>query len=123
MSLIKGKVLSCKTSCEKIQYFTLCPCEWSIDKCSEYFEVSQYLIQKSRDFAKENGVLSLPLQKRGKSVGHEMKKEVVLFDEDDKIFRIMPGEKDYVSIGRNGIYINKKDSFLQTSRSCTLFSN
>ena len=44
MSLIKGKVLSCKTSCEKIQYLTLCPCEWSIDKCSEYFQVSQYLI-------------------------------------------------------------------------------
>ena len=27
MSLIKGKVLSCKTSCEKIQDLTLCPCE------------------------------------------------------------------------------------------------
>ena len=34
MSLIKGKVLSCKTSHEKIQYLTPCPCEWSIDKCS-----------------------------------------------------------------------------------------
>ena len=44
MSLIKEKVLTCKTSCEKIQYLTLCPCEWSIDKCSEYFQVSQYLI-------------------------------------------------------------------------------
>ena len=66
MSLIKGKALSCKTSREKIQYLTLCPCEWSIDKCSEYFQVSQYLIRKSRDFAKENGVLSLPLQKKGK---------------------------------------------------------
>ena len=68
MSLIKGKVLSCKTSREKIQYLTLCPCEWSIDKCSEYFQVSQYLIRKSRDFARENSVLSLPLQKKGKSV-------------------------------------------------------
>ena len=27
MSLIKGKVLSCKTSHKKIQYLTLCPCE------------------------------------------------------------------------------------------------
>ena len=33
MSLIKRKVSSCKTSREKIKYFTLCPCEWSIDKC------------------------------------------------------------------------------------------
>ena len=42
MSLIKGKFLSCKTSREKILYLTLCPCEWPIDKCSDYFQVSQY---------------------------------------------------------------------------------
>ena len=121
MSLIIVKVLSCKTSRVKIQYLTLCPCEWSIDKCSEYFQVSQYLIEKSRDFAKENGVLSLPLQKKEKSVSHKMKEEIVSFYEDDEISRIMPGKKEYVSIGRNTI--NKKDSFLQTSRSCTLFSS
>ena len=80
---------------------SLCPCEWPIDKCSEYFQVSQDLIQKSRDFAKENGVLSLPLQKKGKSVSHEMKEEIVLFYENDEISRIMPGKKDYISIGRN----------------------
>ena len=101
MSLIKGKVLSCKTYREKIQYLSLRPCEWSIDKCSEYFQVSQYLIQKSRDFAKGNGVLYLTLQKKDKSVSHEMKEEIVLFYEDDKISRIIPRKKDYVSIGRN----------------------
>ena len=52
MGLMKVKVLSCKTQ-EKIQHLTLCPCEWSINKCSDYFQVSQYLIQKSRDFAKK----------------------------------------------------------------------
>ena len=103
MCLIKGKVLSCKTSREKIQYLTLCPCEWSIDKCSEYFQVSKYLIPKSRDFARENSVLSMPLQKKGKSVSQKMKEEIVSFYEDDKISRIMPEKKDYtfVSIGRN----------------------
>ena len=35
------------------------------------------------------------------SASHEMKEEIVSFYEDDKIFRIMPGKKDYVSIGRN----------------------
>ena len=70
MSLIKGKVLSCKTSREKIQYLT-------------------------------HGALSLPLQKKGKSVSHEMKEEIVLFYENDEISRIMPGKKDYISIGRN----------------------
>ena len=42
--LIRGKVLRCKTSSKKIEYLTMCPCEWSIDKCSDYFQVSQYLI-------------------------------------------------------------------------------
>ena len=109
MCLIKGKVLSCKTSREKIQYLTLCPCEWSIDKCSEYFQVSQYLIQKSRDFAKGNGVLYFALQKKEKSVSHEMKEEIVSFYEDEKISRIIPRKKDYVSIGRN---IHKQKSLL-----------
>ena len=35
------------------------------------------------------------------SASHEIKEEIVSFYEDDKIFRIMPGKKDYVSIGRN----------------------
>ena len=30
-----------------------------------------------------------------------MKEEIVSFYEDDEISRIMPGKKDYVSIGRN----------------------
>ena len=91
--------MRCKTSCDKIQYLTLCPWEWSINKCSDYFQVSQHLTRKSRDFAK---------------------KMVVLFNEDDKISRIMPGKKDFVSTGRN---IHKQKHLLQTSRSCTLFSS
>ena len=42
MSLIKGKFFSCKTSREKVLYLTLHPCECPIDKCSDYFQVSQY---------------------------------------------------------------------------------
>ena len=38
-----------------------------------------------------------------------MKEEIVSFYEDDKISRIMPGKKDYVSIGRN---IHKQKRFL-----------
>ena len=73
MGSIKEKVSSCNTSREKIQYLTLCPCEWSIEKCSDYFQVSQYLILRARDAAKENGVLSLPLQKKGRSVSNDTK--------------------------------------------------
>ena len=43
----------------------------------------------------------MPLQKKQKSVSHELKEERVSFYEDDKVSRIIPGKKDYVSIGRN----------------------
>ena len=120
MSLMKGKVLSYKTFCENIQHLTLCLCEWSIDKCSNYFQVFQYLIRKSRDYAKENGVLSLPLQKKGKSVSNEIKEDIYLFYENDEISRIMPDKKDLVSIGRN---IHKQKRLLANLKSCTLFSS
>ena len=84
---------------------------------SKYFTIFN---SKFRRFCQRNVVLSLPSQKKGKSVSHEMKEEIVSFYEDDEISRIMPGKKEYVSIGRN---IHKKDSFLLTSRSCTLFSS
>ena len=58
MSLIIGK-----TSRKKTQYLTLCPREWSIDKCSDYFQVSQYLIRKSRDFANKKWCFILAIAK------------------------------------------------------------
>ena len=82
--------------------------EWSVDKCNDYFQVSQYLIWKSRDFAKENGALSLPLQKKGKSVSNQFKEEIVLF------YEVTWSPENCRA---------KKESFLQTSRSCTLFSS
>ena len=60
MCLIKGKVLSCKTSCEKIQYLTLFP-----SQLINVVTIPRF-IQKSTGFAKENGVLSLTLQKKRK---------------------------------------------------------
>ena len=41
------------------------------------------------------------MQKKGKSVSNEIKEEIVLFYEDGKTSRIIPGNKDFVSIGRN----------------------
>ena len=35
VSLIKVNILSCKTSCEKIKYLTLCPCEWQTFQVQE----------------------------------------------------------------------------------------
>ena len=100
MSLIKGKVLSCKTSHEKIQYLTPCPCEWSIDKCS----ISKFDNSKIQRFRQRKWCFIRAIANEreiNQSASHEMKEEIVSFYEDDKIFRIMPGKKDYVSIGRN----------------------
>ena len=73
---------------------------------SKYFTIFN---SKFRRFCQRNGVLSLPSQKKGKSVSHKMKEEIVSFYEDDEISRIMPGKKDYFSIGR---YIHKQKRLL-----------
>ena len=101
MSLIKEKVVNSSSYREKIQYLTLCPNEWSIEKASRYFEVSQYMIRKARDFVKENGILTLPSQKKGKSLQTDVEETIRIHYEDDEISRLMPGQKDFVSISRN----------------------
>lgn len=65
MRIIKEKVTNSGSYCEEIQYLPLCPNEWSMEKASRYFQVSQYLIRKARDLTTEYGILTLPSQKRG----------------------------------------------------------
>jgi len=80
---------------------TLCPPDWSIQRASKYFEVSNYLIRKSKALVKENGILSMPNLKRGKQLTKETLNLVVCFFESNENSRQMPGMKDFVSISRN----------------------
>ena len=84
----------------KIQILTLTPESWSRKYASEYFEVSEYLIRIARTLKKYQGILAVPLNKIGKILPNDVIQLVELFYQDDEYSRLMPGKKDYVSVGK-----------------------
>ena len=86
---------------EIVQILTLAPASWSRNKIAETFQVSEYMVRKARTLAKEEGICSLPDPGAGKKLPSKTIKCVQDFYEDDEFSRIMPGAKDFVSIGKN----------------------
>ena len=84
-----------------IQILTIAPQSWSRSKVANFFNVSEYLVCKSRKLAETKGILESPDSKKGKTISEEVRQSVLLFYEDDEYSRLMPGTKDYVSISRN----------------------
>lgn len=100
MFLLKEKIQTSKRS-ETIKLLTLAPDSWSRKYAAEFFHVSEYLVRTARALKKEKGILAEPDPQKGKSLSKEVEDVVKLFYEDDEYSRIMPGKKDFVSIGRN----------------------
>ena len=103
LELMKEK-LSDKTlkTSRVVQILTIAPQSWSCAKIAEYFNVSAYLVCESRNLAKMKGILECPDRKKGgNAITEEVRQSVLLFFEDDEYSRLMPGTKDYVSVGRN----------------------
>ena len=71
-----------------------------IKKCAEYFETTAFTVWAVRKLAKEEGILFLQTLKEA---GNFQVPQPFhnLFYHDDEYSRVMPGQKDYVSIGRN----------------------
>ena len=61
---------------EKLQILTLVPDSWSQKYCSEYFGVSEYLIQSGRELKQRKGILLQPSQKK---VKQWPEKQLILF--------------------------------------------
>lgn len=100
MDKIKQKIKHANNR-EKIQLLTLVPQTWSRQKVSSTFQVSEYLVRQARALVIEKGILSMPEQKRGKTLPHETVQKVKSFYLDDENSRIMPGKKDKVSTSKN----------------------
>ena len=101
MSLLREKIFSLASSRSKLQILTLCPSSWTIKQCAEYFSVSEYLVRTARKLASEKGILSLPDPKMGRGISQVSRDLVLQFYHDEEYTREMPGQKDFVSIGRN----------------------
>ena len=103
LNLLKEKADKASTSSEKIKLLTIAPDYWSIRAVQDFFNVAEYAVQKTRALCSEKGILSVPSKKEGKKLDENIKSIVINFYEDDKYSRILPGSKDYVSVGRNNI--------------------
>ena len=101
MYLVKEKLsdASLKSS-EKIQILTLAPSNWSKEKTAAFFNVTDYQVKAARSLFKDRGILSKPDPKKGVSLPENVIQEVIDFYEDDEFSRLMPGKKDYVSLGK-----------------------
>lgn len=86
---------------DKIKLLTLVPNTWSRQKVSAFFNVTDYVVRSSRASKKEKGILADVDPKKGKALSKDVEDPVCLFYEDDEFTRMMPGKKDFVSIGRN----------------------
>ena len=92
---------------ERLQILTLVPDSWSQKYCSEYFGVSEYLIQSARELRQRKGILAQPSQKKGKAMAQETIDLVHAFYEGDEYSRQLPRKKDYVSI-QKGVHKQKQ---------------
>ena len=101
MVSVQQKVHSAATYREKIQVLTLCSPAWAIKKSAEFFSASEYAIRAARKLARGQGILSLPDRRHGKEIPDGILDQAHECYHDDEFFRIIPGKKDFVSIGRN----------------------
>ena len=101
MASLKEK---CKISsrAQQVQIMTLVPNSWSMTKTTEYFGVTEYIVRKSRQLRKTDGILAICAPRRGKEMSTEVKKTVWDFYEDDENSRMCPGKKDCVSVMIDG---------------------
>ena len=60
---MKEKLVTASNT-EKLQILTLLPDSWSPNYCSEYFGVSEYLIQSTRELKQRKRILSQPSKKK-----------------------------------------------------------
>jgi len=82
----------------QVQFLTLLPKRWSVKQIQKEFTVSTYMARKVKDHVKEQGILSSPNPKHGCTLPLVIVSLVQDFYESDEISRIMPGNKDFVSI-------------------------
>lgn len=112
---------------EKFLILTALPKSWSCARIESEFGVSNYLARKSKKLIEEKGILSTPDSKPGRTLPQETATLVKDFYCSDEISRLMPGKKDYVSMGKNSegnpIHVQKRLILLNLREAYQLFKS
>lgn len=98
VELIKEKLTITEDRNKIIQLLTIVPCDFSISKVAEVFNVSTYTATQVRNLRLKKGILSIPERKKRIGIPQETKETVIAFYESEEISRLLPGKKDVVTI-------------------------
>lgn len=98
---LKVKFLNTKNRSEQFLVLSCLPQSWSRAKIQEEFGVSQFMTRAVQKLVKENGILTCPNPKPGKTLDERVAQNVKDFYQRDDISRPMPGKKDFVVIRKN----------------------
>lgn len=96
---LKMKFKASTTFDEKYEILSLLPKKWTISKIQSEFECSEYLVKKAKTLRAQYGVLAkAPKKESGRQLKTEIVEAVIKFFEDDDISRLMPGQRDCVTV-------------------------
>ena len=109
---IKERIEDSTTKNEKVKLLTLVPESWTIDKASDFFNVSKNLVKKSKKLKVQQGILCEPKQKIGKTISQDLKTKVINFYQDSEFSRICPGKKEFIAIKIDGKKVHKQKQLL-----------
>ena len=84
-----------------VQLLSLAPQSWTVNEVAKKFNVTNYLVKKSRNNFREKGFLEMPDKYTGHRLSDNLRTIVREFYENDEHTSTMPGAKDFVSICRN----------------------
>lgn len=110
LNQIKEKFASSTSKIEKFQLLTLAPQSWTGIELMNEFGISERQARNVKSLVKEQGILSCPSVKKGRSLNPETENLATAFYDSDEVSRLMPGMKDYVSVKINDskIHVQKR---------------
>jgi len=107
---------------EKIKLLTFSPDSWTIEKSSEYFGVSKYLVKKARSIKMEKGINAGSSKYSRNKLPKGIEENILKFYQESDYSRICPGKKEFVSVKIDGVkkhmqkqllLVNLKELYIQ----------
>ena len=96
---LKAKFQTAESYADKVQILTCKPASWSIEKTAQLFQCKLYSVRHALALKSEHGILAKPARASRKGIDEKIVALVHSFYQDDEFSRLLPGSKDFVSIG------------------------
>ena len=96
---LKAKFQTTESYTVKVQILTCKPAPWSIEKTAQFFQCKLYTIQHALALKSEHGILAKSTQASRKGIDEKIVSLLHSFYQDDEFLKLLPGSKDFVSIG------------------------